>query len=117
MAIKRKEVEMKDSLKREIEINEMSAENSTECIQSMLPERSRFFDQVILNDKFSNNPRLRKIYFHWSLDFSGSVFGLLIWLTLMTKLFGVVSLLAFVIPLSGVAVVLLSYVICGAMVK
>lgn len=97
---------MDDNLKRTMKEYRVGTENTSRYAPPVAMGKNNFFEQFVENNRFQNQPLLRRIFNHWIWDFSGPIFSILLWTLLMIIGFGIKTLIIYTIPLAGVGSVL-----------
>ncbi|MBN2797067.1 MAG: hypothetical protein JXR88_16770 [Clostridia bacterium] len=96
---------MNHSVKREMKMYRLGQEGLSKF---STPLELGYFNQIFIKRDYKN-PILNKIMHHYMWNFSGQIFGILIWLAIMAIGFGFKSLIIFIIPLSGLLSILLMF--------
>lgn len=92
---------MKTTLKQAMKDYEIGIENVSRYTPTIVPEKHNYFEQWVESPIFENHPGLEKFISHWIFDFSSSIFSILVWLSVMSWMFGPRTLIALLIPLSA----------------
>jgi hypothetical protein len=93
---------MSDNLKNTENDYLIGTENVSKYTPTIIPEKENYFEQFVMSDVLEGHPILRRVFKHWTFDFSSQILAVLIWLVLFVLFFGFSSLIAFLIPMSAV---------------